>query len=158
MFNRRMALFSAVLVMLLDLGSKSWIMHHLQLGDSKTITSCFSLVYARNTGAAFSLLANQHGWQRGFFTAVALAASIIILGLLRKKNFSLPASIGLGLILGGALGNAIDRMALGYVVDFLWFHAHQYSWPAFNVADSAIDLGAALLLWDNFHQSKTTRS
>jgi signal peptidase II len=158
MFNRRMALISAVLVMFFDLGSKNWIMRHFLVGADQPITSWFSLVYARNTGAAFSLLANQPGWQRGFFTAVALGASIIILILLRKKNFSLLASIGLGLILGGALGNAVDRMALGYVVDFLWFHVQQYSWPAFNVADSAIDLGAALLLWDNFHQSKTHKN
>lgn len=158
MSERRLALMLAALVIALDQLSKYWIAQHFQPGDAQMITSYFSLVFARNTGAAFSLFADQPGWQRGFFIAVALAASLFILVLLQRKQGGLLTRLALGLILGGALGNVIDRVTLGYVIDFLWFHIHQYAWPAFNIADSAIDAGAALLIWDSIKSGKTAKT
>lgn len=156
MFKFYFALGIAALVITGDQLSKSWIVQHFQAGGERHITAYFDLVYAQNTGAAFSLFADQPGWQRLFFIAVALLASTVILYLLRYKAHSTMAHIGFGLILGGALGNVFDRFTLGYVVDFLWFHIQHYAWPAFNVADSAIDLGAGLLIWDNMRKSSTT--
>ncbi len=154
MSERRLALMLSMLVLVLDQLSKLWIMRRFVPGDEQTITNWFSLVYARNTGAAFSLLANQAGWQRGFFMAIALIASIVILWLLQRGQSSLLARLGLGCILGGALGNLLDRVTLGYVVDFIWLHYGHFSWPAFNIADSAIDLGAGLLIWDAMRNRK----
>ncbi len=154
MSERRLALMLAMLVLVLDQLSKLMIQQQFAYGDEKVITAWFSLVYARNTGAAFSLLANQPGWQRGFFMAIALIASVVILWLLQKNNGRLIYKLGLGCILGGALGNLLDRVTLGYVVDFIWLHAGHFSWPAFNIADSAIDLGAGLLLLDAFQRPR----
>ncbi|MSQ60672.1 MAG: lipoprotein signal peptidase [Betaproteobacteria bacterium] len=112
------------------------------------VTSFFQLVLAYNKGAAFSFLSDQSGWQRGFFIAVALIASIVIVLLLRKHREEVPFALALSLILGGAVGNLIDRILLGAVVDFLYFHIGEHYWPAFNLADSAISCGALLLLWD----------
>lgn len=161
MLKRLFALGIAAVVITFDQLSKSWIMQHFQPGGAQRITDFFDLVYARNTGAAFSLFADQPGWQRVFFITIALLASAVILVLLQRKSLSLMARIGLGLVLGGALANVFDRVTLGYVVDFLWFHIRQYGWPAFNVADSAIVLGAALLIFDGMktlpHQAPNTK-
>ena len=154
MSDRRLALMLAMLVLVLDQLSKLWIMRQFVPGAEQVITSWFSLVYARNTGAAFSLLANQAGWQRGFFMAIALIASVVILWLLQRGQASTMTRLALGCILGGALGNLLDRVTLGYVVDFIWLHVDSFSWPAFNVADSAIDLGAGLLLLDAMRNKK----
>jgi signal peptidase II len=116
----------------------------------------FSLVHVHNTGAAFSFLADAGGWQRWFFLGIGIAASVFILYLLSKhQNESLMAT-GLSLILGGALGNIFDRVWHGFVVDFLYFQYERFSWPAFNVADSAITVGAALLIWDSLRRHSST--
>jgi signal peptidase II len=117
------------------------------------LTPFFNLVLAHNTGAAFSFLAGEPGWQRWFFAAIALVAGVVISVLLIKHagdRAQRRFCAGLALILGGAFGNLIDRVLYGYVVDFLDFYVGAWHWPAFNVADSAISIGAALLILDSF--------
>ena len=138
----------ATLVIVLDQISKYFISQRFSWGESRTITGFFDLVCAHNSGAAFSLFADQPGWQRGFFITVASLASLLIIYLLQRNNGSVLSKLALSLILGGALGNLIDRITHGYVVDFLSFHLGAYAWPAFNLADSAITLGAVLFIWD----------
>ena len=140
----------SALVIALDQLSKLWISAYFALGESLYIAPFFNLVRAHNTGAAFSLFAEGSGWQRWFFSAVALGASILILYLLRRHASEKLFCFALSLILGGALGNLIDRLWLGHVVDFIQLHAAGYYWPAFNVADSAITVGAALLIWGSY--------
>ena len=112
------------------------------------VTSFFNLLLVYNRGAAFSFLAGAGGWQRELFTGIALVASAWIIYLLRRHSQQTLFSLALALVLGGAIGNVIDRLMIGAVVDFLDFHAFGWHWPAFNVADSAITCGAALLIWD----------
>ncbi len=140
-----------------DQATKLWIEALLEPGESRTITPFFDLVLVFNRGAAFSFLADAGGWQRAFFIAVAVVASAIIVHLLRKHQGERFFSLGLALILGGALGNLWDRVALGHVVDFLLLHAYGYHWPAFNLADSAITAGAALLIYDSFRSARRGR-
>ena len=142
----------SAIVIGLDQLTKSWITSGFQLGDSITITSFFNLVLAYNTGAAFSFLADAGGWQRVFFIAIAVIASIVIVYLLLKPQNDTLMNAALALILGGAIGNVIDRVLLGHVVDFIQVHGAGYYFPAFNVADSAITVGAALLIWDSFRK------
>jgi signal peptidase II len=113
-----------------------------------SLTPFFNLVLVLNPGAAFSFLSDQPGWQRGLFIAIALAASVWIVYLLVKHPRERVFALALTLVLAGALGNVIDRILVGAVVDFLDFHAFGWHWPAFNVADSAITCGAVLLAWD----------
>ena len=117
-------------------------------GKTIEVTSFFNLVLAYNTGAAFSFLADAAGWQRGLFIGIALVASAWIVYLLRRYPQQRLFALALSLVLAGAVGNVIDRILVGAVVDFLDFHAFGRHWPAFNVADSAITCGAALLIWD----------
>ena len=131
-----------------DLATKAWVSGSLGYGDVVTITPFFNLVLTHNTGAAFSFLAGAGGWQRWFFTAVAIAISIVLVAMLRRPHRDRLVPLALALVLGGALGNLWDRLALGHVVDFLQLHAGGYYWPAFNVADSAITVGVVLLVWD----------
>ncbi|HEY3326882.1 MAG TPA: signal peptidase II [Novimethylophilus sp.] len=138
----------SVVVILLDQLTKGWVQSAFAFGEHRSVTAFLDLVLFYNAGAAFSFLANAGGWQRIFFSVFALIASGIIVHLLRKHPGRKLFCLALSLILGGALGNLWDRVMLGHVVDFLYFHYHAYYWPAFNVADSAITLGAALLLWD----------
>ncbi len=140
----------SALVILLDQISKAWISSHFVYGESMPVTSYFNLVLAHNQGAAFSFLNDAGGWQRWMFSAIALIASAWIIWLLRKHSVQKLFCFGLAMILGGALGNLIDRVAYGYVVDFLDFYWIANHFPAFNLADSAITCGAALLLWDSF--------
>jgi signal peptidase II len=112
------------------------------------VTSFFNLVLAYNSGAAFSFLADAAGWQRGLFIGIALVAVAWIVYLLRKYPHQRLFALALSLVLAGAVGNVIDRILIGAVVDFLDFHAFGKHWPAFNVADSAITCGAVLLVWD----------
>ena len=144
----------SLLVIVLDQISKFWIDGTFQYGQGIALTSFFNLVHARNTGAAFSFLASEGGWQRFFFIAIAAAASILIVHLLRKHAAERGFCLALSLVLGGALGNLIDRVRFGYVVDFLDFYYAGWHFPAFNVADSAITLGAALLIWDSLRSQK----
>ncbi len=141
------------LAIVLDQLTKLAIMANLApFRDSLVITGFFSLVHWHNTGAAFSLLADQPGWQKGFFLAVGVVAAAVILHLLRKPGRPALFNAALALILGGALGNVIDRLAYGHVVDFLLFHWRDWFFPAFNIADSAITLGAGLLIWDSLRK------
>jgi signal peptidase II len=139
----------ATVVLLLDQLSKYALTQSLADGRMVEVTSFFNLVLVHNSGAAFSFLASAAGWQRAFFIGIALVASVWIVLLLRRHPREMLFCFALSLILGGALGNVIDRIWLGAVIDFLDFHAAGWHWPAFNVADSAITCGAALLVWDS---------
>jgi len=146
-------LWLAALTLVLDQASKLAVLANFApYEDVVPVTGFFSLVHWHNTGAAFSLFADQPGWQRGFFIALALVASAVILHLLRKTRGQPLFCAGLALILGGALGNVIDRVAYGHVVDFLLFHYAGWHWPAFNVADSGITVGAGLIIWDSLRK------
>jgi signal peptidase II len=116
----------------------------------------FNLVLVYNRGAAFSFLAGAGGWQRELFTAIAVIASLWIVWLLRRYPQQTLFCLALSLVLGGAVGNVIDRVMIGAVVDFLDFHAYGWHWPAFNVADSAITCGAVLLVWDGLRGIRPT--
>ena len=117
-------------------------------GKTIEVMSFFNLVLAYNTGAAFSILADAAGWQRGLFVGIALIAVAWIVWLLRRYPHQRLFALALSLVLAGAIGNVIDRILVGAVIDFLDFHAFGRHWPAFNVADSAITCGAVLLVWD----------
>jgi len=140
----------SAIVIAIDLYTKQLILKAFAYGEHLTITSFFDLVRYHNEGAAFSFLADAGGWQRLFFSGIALIASVVIVYLLRKHSQQKLFCFALALILAGALGNLYDRLTLGYVVDFLFFHYQSYYWPAFNVADSAISCGVGLLLMDSF--------
>lgn len=151
-------LLLAVVVIVLDQTSKLAISNHFVYGESLAITPFFNLVLAHNTGAAFSFLSDAGGMQRWLFSLIAVVASVWIVWLLRKHQAEKLFALALALILGGALGNLIDRIAYGYVVDFLDFHWAGYHFAAFNVADSAITCGAALLIWDGIRGKKHERT
>ncbi|UCG96524.1 MAG: lipoprotein signal peptidase [Burkholderiales bacterium] len=138
----------AALVVLLDQGTKMAIERVYDYGDVHPVTGFFNLVLTYNKGAAFSFLAGASGWQKHFLTAIGVIASVFILYLLARHGTQKLFSLALALILGGAVGNVIDRVAYGHVIDFLDFHWRGWHWPAFNVADSAIVCGAALLILD----------
>ena len=143
----------AAIVILFDQISKITVLRTFQYAEEKVITSFFNLVLAFNKGAAFSFLSDQGGWQRYFFTAIALGAAIFIIYLLKKHAGQRMFCWALALILGGALGNAIDRLVYGHVVDFLDFHwAGIGHFPAFNIADAAICIGAALFILDELRR------
>jgi len=142
----------ALVVVLLDQASKIMMSQFLLYGQSETVTSYFNLVMVYNKGAAFSFLSDQPGWQRYFFTAVSVIASLFILWMLKRNSTQRLFCWALALILGGAVGNLIDRIAYGHVIDFLDFHVGGWHWPAFNVADSAITLGAILFVLDEFRR------
>ena len=144
----------SAVIMALDLYTKHLVQQAFAYGDKLTITSYFDLVRYHNEGAAFSFLADAGGWQKWFFTAIAAIASVFILYLLRKHHTEKLFSLGLALVLAGALGNLYDRVTLGYVVDFLSFHLNDLYWPAFNIADSAISIGVVVLLLDSFTAKK----
>ncbi len=146
-WTRWLWLSAAILVA--DLATKEWISNVFTLGETREITPFFNLVLAHNTGAAFSFLAGEGGWQRWFFTTITIVISIAIVVLLSRQRGSPWISAAFALVLGGALGNLYDRLTLGHVVDFVQLHAAGYYWPAFNVADSAISVGVALLVWDS---------
>lgn len=145
-------------VIVLDLYTKHLIQQSFVYGEHLTVTSFFDLVRYHNTGAAFSFLADASGWQHWFFSGISIIASTIMLGLLVKHSQQTLFCFGISLILGGALGNLYDRLTLGYVVDFLYFHISTYGWPAFNVADSAICMGVGILLLDNWKHPNTPAS
>jgi signal peptidase II len=140
----------SAIVVVLDLYTKHLVQNAFQYGEHLTITGFFDLVRYHNEGAAFSFLADAGGWQKWFFSGISIVAIIVITYLLKKHQTQKLFCLGLALVLGGAIGNLYDRLTLGYVVDFLLFHYQTYAWPAFNVADSAICVGVALLLIDSF--------
>ena len=137
-----------------DQASKLAILARFALHESVEIASFFNVVLVYNRGAAFSFLAGASGWQREFFIGIALAASAWVIYLLRKHRGETLFCFSLALILGGAIGNVIDRLRYGAVVDFLDFHVYGYHWPAFNLADSAITCGAVLLVWESLRPRK----
>ncbi|MDO8775558.1 MAG: signal peptidase II [Burkholderiaceae bacterium] len=139
----------ALLAVLMDQASKLVITKIFALGEQVPVSSFFNLVYVLNPGAAFSFLAGAGGWQRYFFVALALIVSTWLALQLRKPLQRLE-SWGFSLILGGALGNALDRLTRGSVVDFLDFHWNGMHWPAFNLADALISLGVSILLFASF--------
>ncbi|NCP64511.1 MAG: lipoprotein signal peptidase [Paraglaciecola sp.] len=144
-------LWLALLTIILDQYTKTLVMRHIELYQAIEVLPFFNLTHVYNTGAAFSFLHDAGGWQRWFFTVIALVVSVLILWWLKqtsKQQIMLP--IAFCLIIGGAIGNAYDRLVLGHVVDFLVVYYQNWSWPAFNVADSAISLGALLLIIDMF--------
>jgi signal peptidase II len=138
----------ALLIIMADQLTKMLILGNYRLGDATFITGFFNIVRAHNTGAAFSFLATAGGWQRWFFTGIGLAAALFIVWMLRSHSAQKLFSFALACILGGAVGNVIDRSLHGYVVDFLDFHWAGWHFPAFNVADSAISIGAVCLILD----------
>lgn len=151
----------AVAVALLDQVSKLWILGAYQLGDATPVTGFFNIVRAHNTGAAFSFLASGSGWQRWFLVALALAVSLFIAWLLRQHARQKLFAFALAMILGGAVGNVIDRLQHGYVVDFLDFHwpfleglFYRGHFPAFNLADAAITAGAIGLILDELLRAR----
>ncbi|NHQ87574.1 lipoprotein signal peptidase [Iodobacter sp. HSC-16F04] len=144
----------ALLVLILDQASKHAIEALFQFGEQRAIIpGFFNLTLAYNPGAAFSFLADAGGWQRHFFTVLALGVSAFIVFLLKKHHTETRYALALALILGGALGNAIDRMLLGHVIDFIQIHYQQrWYYPAFNIADSGICIGAVLMVIDSFRR------
>jgi signal peptidase II len=143
----------AAIVILCDQLSKIAITKMFSLGDERPVTSFFNLVLAFNRGAAFSFLGNQSGWQRYFFSAIGVAAVVFIIHQLRRHSGQRMYCWALALIMGGAIGNVIDRLMYGHVIDFLDFHHASFGhFPAFNVADSAITLGAALFIFDELRR------
>lgn len=147
----------AVVILVVDQITKTLILDNYRLGDSTFITSFFNIVRAHNTGAAFSFLSDAGGWQRWLFTGIGAVATIFILWQLRAHPGQKLFCFSLASILGGAIGNVVDRLMHGYVVDFLDFHASGWHFPAFNVADSAITLGAVCLILDELLRVRRER-
>lgn len=144
-------LWLVLLVLVVDLGSKQWVMTHFQLGESLPLIPFFNLTYAHNYGAAFSFLADKGGWQRWFFTAIAVAIVVALLVLMyRSRAGQKLNNSAYALIIGGAVGNLSDRLVHGYVVDFIDFFINDWHYPIFNLADSAICVGAALIVLEGF--------
>ncbi len=137
----------AAIVLVLDQLSKWAVLAVLNYGDTVTVTPFFDWVLVYNRGAAFSFLADQSGWQSWFFTLLALGVSAWVAWTLPKQQEEKLLNFSLALIMGGALGNVLDRVRLGAVVDFLQFHLTDWYFPAFNIADCAITVGAILLVW-----------
>jgi len=148
----------AAAVIVADQITKALIVGRFQLGDSVTVTPFFNVVRWHNTGAAFSFLADGTGWQRWFFVALGLAATAFIVWMLLRHGEQRLFGVALALILGGALGNVIDRLRFGYVVDFIQVHWGGAYFPSFNVADSAITVGAGLLILDELLRVRRARA
>ena len=140
----------AAVVIVLDQISKQVVLASIQYGETIYVAPFWNWVLTFNRGAAFSFLASEEGWQRWFFTVLALGVSGWIVIMLRRHCGEFRLALALTLILGGALGNVIDRVRFGVVVDFIQWHAAGFYWPSFNLADSAICVGAALMIWDQF--------
>lgn len=142
----------SALILAIDLYTKHLILQGFYYGEHLHVVRFFDLVRYHNEGAAFSFLAGAGGWQKYLFSGIAVLASVVIVYLLRKHAEQKLFAFGLALILGGTLGNLYDRLTLGYVVDFLFFHYETYYWPAFNVADSAIFCGVVAIMWDSLRK------
>lgn len=143
-----------VLVFLADQLSKQWVLANFNLFESVQLLPFFNFTYVRNYGAAFSFLSEAGGWQRWLFTIVAVGFSTLLTVWLRKQSASLwKLNLAYTLVIGGALGNLLDRLMHGFVVDFIDFYWGNSHYPAFNIADSAIFIGAVLIIWDSFFNS-----
>ena len=149
-------LLLAILVVVLDQYSKWLVLQHFELYQTLRLTSWFNLTLAYNTGAAFSFLNDAGGWQRWLFVVLAVVISgVLLVWLWRAQQLRLQA-LALALVIGGAIGNVIDRVRLGYVIDFIDWHYRDWHWPVFNLADSAITLGVALLIVDSLFNAETS--
>jgi signal peptidase II len=152
-------LWLSLLALILDQASKLAIAGSMQLYESIEIMPFFKLTYVHNTGAAFSFLSDAGGWQRWFFAGLALVVSgVIAVWLTRLKPHETLLAVALSLVLGGAVGNLIDRLLYGYVIDFLDVYYESWHWPAFNIADSAITLGVVLMLLESFGVGQSKQS
>ncbi|MGC6388329.1 signal peptidase II [Ewingella sp. S1.OA.A_B6] len=150
-------LWLAVVVVILDLGSKFLVMGHFQLGESMPLIPFFNMTYAHNPGAAFSFLADKGGWQRWFFAVIALVIVVALLVLMyRSSGKQRMTNIAFAMIIGGALGNLFDRMVHGYVIDFIDFYVKNWHYPIFNLADSFICIGAVLVVLEGFLAKPTS--
>jgi signal peptidase II len=147
----------ALIILIADQFTKVLILGAYRQGDSTTITTFFNIVRAHNTGAAFSFLAAASGWQRWLFTAIGVGATVFIVWMLRSHAGQKLFCFALACILGGAIGNVVDRLLHGYVVDFVQVHWRGWYFPAFNVADSAITIGAACLILDELLRVRRAR-
>lgn len=151
-------LWLTLIFLVLDQITKHYVAANMALYESIAVLPFFNITYVHNLGAAFSFLADQDGWQRWFFAGIAFIASIVFLVWLKKTpKENVMLSVAFALMLSGALGNLIDRVLLGYVIDFLDFYYQQHHWPAFNVADSAIFVGAALMIIDSFKNDQSQK-
>ena len=152
-------LWISLLVIVVDQLSKLWIERTMSLGDSFVVLPILDIVRAHNTGAAFSFLADAGGWQRWAFTLLAVGVSIALVLWMRKLALATQGllAFGLTLIVGGAIGNVIDRVEHGYVVDFVHAHWGPHYFPAFNVADAAISIGAVLVILDSLLEGRARR-
>ena len=147
----------ALVIVLVDQFTKLLIVGSMQLGESTPVTTFFNIVRAHNSGAAFSFLADASGWQRWFFTGLGSVAAVFMVWLLRSHAGEKLFCFAISCVLGGAVGNVIDRVLYGYVVDFLDFHWMAMHFPAFNAADSAITLGASCLILDEILRVRRSR-
>ena len=147
----------ALFVVLVDQFTKVMIVDRFVLGDGFAVSAFFNIVRVHNHGAAFSFLASAGGWQRWFFMGLGVVATTVMVWMLKKHSHQALFSFAIACVLGGAVGNVIDRALYGYVVDFLDFHHAGIHFPAFNVADSAITLGAACLILDELLRVKRSR-
>ena len=147
----------ALILLIADQFTKVLILGYYRLGDASYVTSFFNVVRVHNSGAAFSFLASASGWQRWFFTAIGIAAALFIVWMLKSHAGQKLFSLAMACILGGAVGNVIDRSLHGYVVDFLDFHYRGWHFPAFNIADSAITIGAICLILDDLRRVRKTK-
>lgn len=147
----------SAVVLAVDLYTKQLVQTAFAYGDSLSINAYFDLVRYHNEGAAFSFLAQAGGWQKAFFTTVALLAIVVMSYLIQKHRTEKLFCLSLALVIGGAAGNVYDRLTLGYVVDFISLHYQDFYWPAFNVADSAICLGVGLLILDSFKRPSSAK-
>jgi signal peptidase II len=147
-------LWLSFFVVIIDQATKALVVNTVKLSDAIELLPILDIVSLENTGAAFSILAQAGGWQRWFFILLALGVSVVLMVWLRRiRSEQILLAVGLSLVLGGALGNVIDRVMHGYVVDFIYFHWGPHYFPAFNIADTAISIGAGCLLLDAFKES-----
>ena len=145
------------LVIVLDQISKLAVLRNLRLGEAIPYTDFFQLVLVYNPGAAFSFLAAQPGWQKWFFATLAIVISAWLIALIKRHANEVLQPFAFAMIVGGAIGNVIDRFAYGAVVDFLYFHIGEHGWPAFNLADSAITLGVILMIVSQLRESRKAK-
>lgn len=144
-------LWLSAVVIILDQLTKQWIEESFVLYEKYAVTDFFNLTLLYNRGAAFSFLADAGGWQRWFFTILAVAvSSYLVYWLMQLKKTQIVLPLAISMLVGGAIGNVIDRFLYGHVIDFLDFYINNWHWPAFNLADSAITLGVILFIWESF--------
>jgi signal peptidase II len=151
-------LFLALFVLIADQVSKWWAQMSLPMAQAIKVTDFLNWFLIYNPGAAFSFLSQAGGWQRWFFTIIGIIAAVVIIWLLQKNTQDRPFCIALALILGGAIGNVLDRLLYGAVVDFIDVHYQGWHWPAFNLADSAISIGATLIVINEIRRALQQRN